>query len=101
MEYKHFINPYNLLTTLLVIFFIYSTSVRASQDDPHAHHRMMMENQDKYHKSYSLYDLPAHNLKDQNGESVNLHDFLHAKTGFNVSNRLQALYGAKFTPFYK
>jgi len=46
---------------------------------------MIMVNQDNYHKSYSLYDLPAHSLKDQNGESVNLHDFLHSDRPFIIS----------------
>jgi len=46
-------------------------------EDPHAHHRMMMQNNDNYNKSYSLYNLPPKILKDQNGNDVNLHDFLH------------------------
>ena len=46
-------------------------------EDPHAHHRMMMQNKDNYHKSYSLFSLPPHILKDKNGVDVNLHDFLH------------------------
>lgn len=54
-------------------------------DDPHAHHRMMMQNNDSYHKTYSSYDLPPRILKDENGNDVNLHDFLHDDRPFIMS----------------
>ena len=57
----------------------------ATAEDPHAHHRMMMQNNDNYKKSYSLYSLPPKVLKDQNGNDVNLHDFLHDDKPFIMS----------------
>ena len=57
----------------------------APAEDPHAHHRMMMQNNDNYQKSYYLYSLPPHILKDKNGNDVNLHDFLHDDRPFIVS----------------
>ena len=54
-------------------------------EDPHAHHRMMMQSKNNYSKSYSLYDLPPHILKDKNGNDVNLHDYLHENRPFIVS----------------
>jgi len=47
--------------------------------DPHAHHRMMMQNKDNYSKSYDIYDLPANVLTDKHGKKVNIHDYLHAE----------------------
>ena len=57
----------------------------ATAEDPHAHHRMMMQNNDNYKKSYSMYNLPPKVLKDQNGNDVNLHDFLHDDKPFIMS----------------
>jgi len=54
-------------------------------EDPHAHHRAMMQNTNNYSKLYSSYDLPPHTLKDKNGNDVNLHDFLHDDKPFIVS----------------
>ena len=54
-------------------------------EDPHAHHRMMMQNKDNYNKSYSSFALPPHILNDKNGNDVNLHDFLHEDRPFIMS----------------
>ncbi len=54
-------------------------------EDPHAHHRMMMQNNDNYNRSYSSYRLPPKVLKDKNGNDVNLHDFLHDDRPFIMS----------------
>lgn len=60
-------------------------TVSTTAEDPHAHHRMMMQNNDNYNKSYFSYNLPPHLLKDKNGNDVNLHDFLHDDRPFIVS----------------
>jgi protein SCO1/2 len=54
-------------------------------EDPHAHHRMMMQNKNNYNKSYLSYNLPPKVLKDKNGNDVNLHDFLHDNRPFIMS----------------
>ena len=82
---------YVILCLSLVAF---TTSLNASSsansdsttaEDPHAHHRMMMQNKDNYNKTYSIYDLPPYILKDKNGNDVNLHDFLHDDKPFIMS----------------
>jgi protein SCO1 len=83
---------YNIILCLLLTAF--TTPIIASSsasndstiaEDPHAHHRMMMQNNDNYKKSYSLFNLPPKILKDQNGNDVNLHDFLHDDKPFIMS----------------
>lgn len=61
------------------------TDTNSTTEDPHAHHRQMMQNNDNYNKSYSLYDLPPKILIDKNGNDINLHDFLHGDSPFIVS----------------
>ncbi|HHJ36600.1 MAG TPA: SCO family protein [Gammaproteobacteria bacterium] len=53
--------------------------------DPHAHHRMMMQNKDKYTRHYDAYQLPPKTLTDKNGKAVNLHHFLHSDKPFIIS----------------
>ena len=77
-----------LLLTTFSTPLIASSSEKAaltSAEDPHAHHRMMMQNKDKYTKSYFSFDLPPHILKDKNSNDVNLHDFLHGDKPFIIS----------------
>lgn len=57
----------------------------ASADDPHAHHKMMMQSNDKYNRIHASYDFPPLVLKDQHSNSINLHDFLHEDRPFIVS----------------
>jgi len=62
-----------------------NTDSNTTEEDPHAHHRAMMQNTDNYNKLYASYDLPPHTLKDKNGDDANLHDFLHNDQPFIVS----------------
>ena len=80
---------WSIFSTLILLFSLSATSIAStdgpSTTDPHAHHKMMMQNQTRYQKTYSLFELPAHTFKDQHGNSHNIHDFLHADRPIIIS----------------
>jgi protein SCO1/2 len=85
---KHFYFISCLLLTAFTTILTTTSSAdtnSATAEDPHAHHRMMMQSNESYSKSYSLYDLPPKILIDKYGNEINLHDFLHDERPIIIS----------------
>lgn len=85
MNYQFHSSIKNIVTIGATIATAIFTTASYSDDDPHAHHRMMMQSDKPYTRSIESYDIPKVDLLDQHGTKLSTEDIFSTDDPIIVS----------------